>query len=192
MVLMTDHLELAPEMIEAMKRDLVDVISRYVEVDRDRSTSLRAAGQARWRCSRTSPSLSVNRHERERHAAAASRQPRAPRRRQRRSRGRAAAPTAPSRRRRRRRESKSAPPAAAADRQPPPLSDARVLDGASLTLGSARSATFATSTGRWRVASRRSRRRSASSASARRACTTPRRRRRIRAADPLCCCSAFR
>lgn len=36
LVLMTDHLELAPEMIESMKRDLVDVISRYVEVDRDR------------------------------------------------------------------------------------------------------------------------------------------------------------
>ena len=36
LVLMTDHLELAPEMIETMKRDLVDVISRYVEVDRER------------------------------------------------------------------------------------------------------------------------------------------------------------
>jgi cell division topological specificity factor len=36
LVLMTDHLELAPDMIEAMKRDLVDVISRHVEVDRDR------------------------------------------------------------------------------------------------------------------------------------------------------------
>jgi cell division topological specificity factor len=36
LVLMTDHLELAPEMIDAMKRDLVDLISRYVEVDRDR------------------------------------------------------------------------------------------------------------------------------------------------------------
>ena len=36
LVLMTDHLELAPEMIEKMKRDLVDVISRFVEVDRDR------------------------------------------------------------------------------------------------------------------------------------------------------------
>jgi cell division topological specificity factor len=36
LVLMTDHLELAPEMIEAMKRDLVDVISRFVEVDRER------------------------------------------------------------------------------------------------------------------------------------------------------------
>jgi cell division topological specificity factor len=36
LVLMSDHLSLAPEMIDAMKRDLVDVISRYVEVDRDR------------------------------------------------------------------------------------------------------------------------------------------------------------
>jgi len=36
LVLMTDHLELAPEMIDAMKCDLVDVISRYVEVDRDK------------------------------------------------------------------------------------------------------------------------------------------------------------
>jgi cell division topological specificity factor len=36
LVLMTDHLELAPEMIESMKRDLVELISRYVEVDRER------------------------------------------------------------------------------------------------------------------------------------------------------------
>ena len=36
LVLMSDHLSLAPEMIDAMKRDLVDVISRYVEVDRDK------------------------------------------------------------------------------------------------------------------------------------------------------------
>ncbi len=36
LVLMTDHLELAPEMIEMLKRDLVDVISRHVEVDRER------------------------------------------------------------------------------------------------------------------------------------------------------------
>lgn len=36
LVLMTDHLELAPEMIEAMKGELVDLISRYVEVDRER------------------------------------------------------------------------------------------------------------------------------------------------------------
>ena len=36
LVLMSDHLSLAPEMIEAMKRDLVDVVSRYVEVDREK------------------------------------------------------------------------------------------------------------------------------------------------------------
>ncbi|HVN69670.1 MAG TPA: cell division topological specificity factor MinE [Candidatus Binatia bacterium] len=36
LVLMTDHLELAPEMVEKMKLDLVDVISRFVEVDRER------------------------------------------------------------------------------------------------------------------------------------------------------------
>lgn len=36
LVLMTDHLALAPEMIERLKHDLVDVISRYVEVDRER------------------------------------------------------------------------------------------------------------------------------------------------------------
>jgi cell division topological specificity factor len=36
LVLMTDHLALGPEIVEAMKRDLVDVISRHVEVDRER------------------------------------------------------------------------------------------------------------------------------------------------------------
>jgi cell division topological specificity factor len=36
LVLMTDHLALAPEIVEAMKRDLVDVISRHVEVDREK------------------------------------------------------------------------------------------------------------------------------------------------------------
>ncbi|MGA8574057.1 MAG: cell division topological specificity factor MinE [Candidatus Cybelea sp.] len=36
LVLMTDHLELAPEMVETMKRDLVDVISRFVQVDREK------------------------------------------------------------------------------------------------------------------------------------------------------------
>lgn len=36
LVLMTDHLELAPDMIDTMKRELVDVISRFVEVDRER------------------------------------------------------------------------------------------------------------------------------------------------------------
>jgi cell division topological specificity factor len=36
LVLMTDHLALSPEIIENIKRDLVDVISRYVEVDREK------------------------------------------------------------------------------------------------------------------------------------------------------------
>ena len=36
LVLMSDHLSLAPDMIDAMKRDLVDVIARYVEVDREK------------------------------------------------------------------------------------------------------------------------------------------------------------
>jgi cell division topological specificity factor len=36
LVLMTDHLALAPEIIDNLKRDLVDVISRYVEVDREK------------------------------------------------------------------------------------------------------------------------------------------------------------
>ncbi|HEY8296450.1 MAG TPA: cell division topological specificity factor MinE [Candidatus Baltobacteraceae bacterium] len=36
LVLMSDHLSLAPDMIDRMKRDLVDVISKYVEVDRTR------------------------------------------------------------------------------------------------------------------------------------------------------------
>ena len=36
LVLMTDHLALAPDIIENMKRDLVEVISRYVEVDREK------------------------------------------------------------------------------------------------------------------------------------------------------------
>lgn len=32
-VLLSDHLALAPDVIEAMRRDIFDVISRYVEVD---------------------------------------------------------------------------------------------------------------------------------------------------------------
>ena len=36
LVLMTDHLALAPEMIDAMKRERVEVIARYVEVDREK------------------------------------------------------------------------------------------------------------------------------------------------------------
>lgn len=36
LVLMSDHLSLAPEMVEAMKRDFIDVIAKYVQVDRDK------------------------------------------------------------------------------------------------------------------------------------------------------------
>jgi len=36
LVLMSDHLSLAPDMIEQMKQDLVAVVSRYMEVDRDK------------------------------------------------------------------------------------------------------------------------------------------------------------
>jgi cell division topological specificity factor len=36
LVLMSDHLSLAPDMVEAMKRDFIDVIAKYVEVDRDK------------------------------------------------------------------------------------------------------------------------------------------------------------
>jgi cell division topological specificity factor len=36
LVLMSDHIALSPEMIEQMKLDFVEVISRYVEVDRDK------------------------------------------------------------------------------------------------------------------------------------------------------------
>ena len=33
LVLLSDHLQLAPEVVEALKRDLVAVISRYCEID---------------------------------------------------------------------------------------------------------------------------------------------------------------
>ncbi|HTJ28045.1 MAG TPA: cell division topological specificity factor MinE [Candidatus Limnocylindria bacterium] len=33
LVLLSDHLSLAPEVVESLKRDLLEVISRYVEVD---------------------------------------------------------------------------------------------------------------------------------------------------------------
>lgn len=36
LVLMSDHLALAPEIMDRMKHDLIEVISRYVEVDRDK------------------------------------------------------------------------------------------------------------------------------------------------------------
>jgi len=36
LVLMSDHLALAPDIMDRMKHDLIEVISRYVEVDRDK------------------------------------------------------------------------------------------------------------------------------------------------------------
>ena len=33
LVLLSDHLALAPDVVESLRRDLLDVISRYVEVD---------------------------------------------------------------------------------------------------------------------------------------------------------------
>ncbi len=33
LVLLSDHLSLAPDVVEALKRDLLEVISRYVEID---------------------------------------------------------------------------------------------------------------------------------------------------------------
>ena len=33
LVLLSDHLSLAPDVVESLKRDLLDVISRYVEID---------------------------------------------------------------------------------------------------------------------------------------------------------------
>ena len=37
LVLLSDHLQLAPEVIDAMRRELFDVISRYVEIDEEHS-----------------------------------------------------------------------------------------------------------------------------------------------------------
>ena len=36
LVLLSDHLSLAPNVVEALKHDLLEVISRYVEVDAER------------------------------------------------------------------------------------------------------------------------------------------------------------
>jgi cell division topological specificity factor len=35
LVLLSDHLSLAPEVVDALKSELIEVISRYVEIDRD-------------------------------------------------------------------------------------------------------------------------------------------------------------
>jgi cell division topological specificity factor len=61
LVLMTDHLELAPDMIDAMKRDLVDVISRYVEVDREKIEVSFERQDAALAMLANIPILSVNR-----------------------------------------------------------------------------------------------------------------------------------
>ncbi|MGA9273264.1 MAG: cell division topological specificity factor MinE, partial [Candidatus Cybelea sp.] len=61
LVLMTDHLELAPEMIEKLKKDLVDVISRFVEVDRDRIDVTFERQDATLAMLANIPILSVNR-----------------------------------------------------------------------------------------------------------------------------------
>lgn len=36
LVLLSDHIALAPDLIEKLKRELIDVISRHVEVDRSK------------------------------------------------------------------------------------------------------------------------------------------------------------
>ncbi|MDP9018030.1 MAG: cell division topological specificity factor MinE [Candidatus Eremiobacteraeota bacterium] len=36
LVLLSDHLSLAPELVDDLKRELIDVLSRYVEVDRSK------------------------------------------------------------------------------------------------------------------------------------------------------------
>ena len=37
LVLLSDHLALAPDVVESLKNDLFDVISKYVEIDREHS-----------------------------------------------------------------------------------------------------------------------------------------------------------
>lgn len=111
LVLMTDHLELAPEMIEQMKRELVEVISRHVEVDRehievnferqDRTLALLA----------NIPILSVNRPNGKAESAPPPPKPPKP------ASAKAAArngETPPSRKRRRRKKSQSQPQASTA------------------------------------------------------------------------------
>jgi cell division topological specificity factor len=62
LVLMSDHLSLAPEMVEAMKRDFIDVIAKYVEVDRDKiEISFEQQDRALAMLANV-PILAVNRH----------------------------------------------------------------------------------------------------------------------------------
>ncbi len=109
LVLMTDHLELAPEMIDAMKRDLVDVISRYVEVDRDKIEVNFERQDKALAMLANIPILSVNRTN---GTAAASEPAAAPAVAAATIEVAPAAPDGPKRRRRRRRKAKTAETAA--------------------------------------------------------------------------------
>ena len=74
LVLLSDHLSLAPEVVEALKRDLLAVISRYVEIDasngrRDLRTSRSRSRDAGERsdpsvAGRTGPSAAAAAHAR--------------------------------------------------------------------------------------------------------------------------------
>ncbi len=75
LVLMSDHLSLAPEMIEAMKRDLVDVISKYVEVDRSKIEVSFEQQDAALAMLANIPILSVNRDAGDRAASRPSERP---------------------------------------------------------------------------------------------------------------------
>ncbi len=62
LVLMTDHLSLSPEMIEQMKRDFIDVIAKYVEVDRDKIEINFEQQDKALAMLASVPILAVNRH----------------------------------------------------------------------------------------------------------------------------------
>lgn len=112
LVLMTDHLELAPEMIEAMKRELVDVISRFVEVDRERIDVSFERQDRTLAMLANIPILSVNRPPQQGNGIHAPETPAAAPRAQAAAPADAVAP--PPRKRRRRRKAQTAPPIAQA------------------------------------------------------------------------------
>ncbi len=117
LVLMTDHLELAPEIIDMMKRDLVDVISRHVEVDRARIEVNFERQESALAMLANIPILSVNRPtpngngKREEHATAVASDSSAASKRKKAGTAKpgAAGQTPPTRRRRRRKKSAPAP-----------------------------------------------------------------------------------
>ena len=171
LVLMTDHLELAPDMIDAMKRDLVDVISRYVEVDREQIDVTFERQDSTLAMLANIPILSVNASRRQRREPTATGSPQ----RQRGARGRGAG----ARRRPRRRRPRPPPRRQSRRRAKRRRKNRRRRRALAPASTRTRNATFVTSTGRWP-----SRpccdSRSASSASDRPACTTP----DVRAASP--------